>query len=65
MIGKTLLFLLSGIALLTLSYSVETQTKYSKRDGKWEASFQLLNCLSTDINGENVGQTGLISSICR
>ncbi|PCI52264.1 MAG: hypothetical protein COB45_13680 [Gammaproteobacteria bacterium] len=53
MLAKKWLVLLSIIALLALSYSVDSQAKYTKRDGKWEASFQLLNSLSTDFDGKN------------
>lgn len=53
MIGKSLLVIFSSIALLALSYSADTQAKYTKRDGKWEASFQLVNSQSADTNGEN------------
>ena len=53
MIGKKLLLIMSVISLLTLGFSGDTEAKYTKRDGKWEASFQVLNSLSTDINGEN------------
>lgn len=53
MLAKNGLVLLSIIALLALSYSVNSEAKYTKRDGKWESSFQLLNSLSTDFDGQN------------
>lgn len=53
MLAKNGLVLLSILALLALSYSVDSNAKYTKRDGKWESSFQLLNSLSTDFDGKN------------
>lgn len=53
MLAKNGLVLLSILALLALSYSVDSNANYTKRDGKWESSFQLLNSLSTDFDGEN------------
>jgi opacity protein-like surface antigen len=53
MLAKNGVVLLSIIALLALSYSVDSEAKYTKRDGKWESSFQLLNSLSTDFDGKN------------
>ena len=53
MLVKKGLVLLSLIAFLALSYSVDSQAKYTKRDGKWESSFQLLSSFSTDFDGQN------------
>lgn len=53
MMNKNLLVLITSVALLAFSYSADSQAKYSKRDGKWESSFSLLNSTSTDISGEN------------
>lgn len=41
------------ISLFAVSYSADTQAKYTKRDGKWEASLQIVNSLSADVAGDN------------
>ncbi|WP_245942493.1 porin family protein [Candidatus Colwellia aromaticivorans] len=51
------------MALLVLSYSIDSQAKYTQRDGKWEASFITLNSLSSDISGENGSAVDIDSDI--
>ncbi len=49
---KKLMLLISVFALLSLSFCDDANAKQTKRDGKWEASFKVLNSISTDIDGE-------------
>lgn len=51
------------LMLLSLSFSGDLQAKQTKRDGKWEASFQLLNSLSTDIEGEKGSSAEIDSDV--
>jgi hypothetical protein len=44
---------------LALSYSVDSEAKYTKRDGRCESSFQLLNSFSTDFDGQNGSEVEL------
>mgnify|MGYP000594066474 CR=1 FL=1 len=60
---KNLVLISCVLALLSLSFSGESQAKQTRRDGKWEASFQLLNSLSTDISGENGSSVDIDSDI--
>lgn len=63
MLAKHGLVILSIMALLVLSYSTDSQAKYTKRDGKLEASFIVLNSLSSDISGENGSAVDIDSDI--
>jgi hypothetical protein len=58
-LAKNGLVLLNVIALLALSYSVDSEAKYTKRDGRCESSFQLLNSFSTDFDGQNGSEVEL------
>ena len=60
---KKLILFISVFALLSLSFSGETNAKQTRRDGKWESSFKLLNSLSTDINGEQGSSIDIDSDI--
>ena len=41
------------IAIVALSASCDALANYTKRDGKWESTFQLLSSQSSSIDGEN------------
>jgi len=58
LIAKAVLFT-SLIALLAVS--ADANAKYTKRSDKWEASFKVLNNLSTVVDGQNGSQTDLDS----
>ena len=49
---KKLVLFISVFALLSLSFSGESNAKQTRRDGKWEGGFKLLHSLSTDVEGE-------------
>lgn len=49
---KKLILMICALAFLSLTISEDANAKQTRRDGKWEASFQLLNSQSADINGE-------------
>ncbi|WP_246028800.1 porin family protein [Litorilituus sediminis] len=53
--------LLTGLMLSSMSF--DSLANYTKRDGRWEASFQLLNSLSADVDGKNGSQLDLDSDI--
>ena len=48
---KKLLILGVIVSLLSLSFSDLANAKQTRRDGKWESSFKLLNSQSTDVDG--------------
>jgi len=53
MLIKKMVLLSCLLSLFIATYSAEVQAKYTKRDGKWEASLQVLNSQSVDVSGES------------
>jgi opacity protein-like surface antigen len=45
------------IVFFALTMSTDANAKYSKRSGKWESSFKILNNQSLDIDGKNGSKT--------
>jgi len=63
MLIKKMMVLISVVALLSLSYSADSHAKYTKRDGKWESSFQFINSQSTNTHGEGGSSIDIDSDI--
>lgn len=60
---KKLMLVISAIVFLSLSISSESNAKQTKRDGKWESGFKLLNSQSTDINSDEGSSIDIDSDI--
>jgi len=63
MLIKKIVLLSCIIGLFAAIYSADSQAKYTKRDGKWEASLQFLNSQSVDISGENSSALAIDSDL--
>ncbi len=63
MLSRKIVLFSCIISLFTASYSADSQAKYTKRDGKWEASIQVVTSQSTDISGENDSALALDSDL--
>lgn len=63
MLVKKIIQISCVIAILAAGYSTKAEAKYSKRDGKWEASLEVLNSQSTDVSGENGSALALDSDL--
>jgi opacity protein-like surface antigen len=56
-------FLTCIITLFTAFFSADLHAKYTKRDGRWEASLQMVNSQSADVSGENGSALALDSDL--
>jgi len=63
MLGRKTIALSLMLTSFLLGYSTDVNANQTKRDGKWEATFQFSNTQSFDINGVNGAGDSITSNI--
>ncbi len=61
MLMSKLMIISCVIGLIVSTVSTDANANYTKRGDKWEASFKVLNNLSSDIDGQNGSKTAMES----